>query len=310
VEKPLDQPLRIACLGECMIELSGIAPAAPHVQMGVAGDTLNTAVYLARQLPRATASISYLTALGPDALSDRMLSFMAAEKIDTSHIARLPDRLPGIYAIELDESGERSFRYWRSEAAARSMLRPGAIQLETLARFDAIYVSGISLAILPPANRQALLACLADLRSAGRTILFDSNYRPKLWDSEAEARAATEAAWRVSTIGLPSFDDEVALFGTASAAQVIDRIAQWGVPEIALKRGADGPLLFADGRLIEGEFAPAAIVVDTTAAGDSFNAGYVAARLTGHTPSEAAAAGHRLACHVIGHKGAIVDLDA
>lgn len=307
--KPSDQPLRIACIGECMIELSDLGADDGRARLGVAGDTLNTAVYLSRLLPRQSVRVSYLSALGSDQLSDRILAFIAGEGIDTTHVARLGDKLPGIYAIELDQAGERSFNYWRNESAARSMFRDGALNVDMLDAFDLIYLSGISLAILPPDDRKVLLAKLAALKTAGRRIAFDSNYRPKLWQDREEARLAIAAAWRISTIGLPSLDDEIALTGTASAQDVIGRLSEEGVKEIVLKRGLEGPFLWVDGVAITRNYAPAENVRDTTAAGDSFNAGYLAGRISGKSPTDAARMGHTLAAQVIGRKGAIVETD-
>lgn len=305
---PTNQPLRIACIGECMIEISDLSAGDGRARIGVAGDTLNTAIYLARSLPPGTASVSYLTALGPDQLSDRMLAFMAAEGLDTRHVARIDDKLPGLYAIELDPNGERSFRYWRNQSAARSMFRPGALRLDILSEFDVVYLSGITLAILPPEDRAALLTHLTTLKAAGRQIVFDSNYRPRLWDTPDAARDAMAAAWASTTIALPSLDDEAALEGAEGAQDVIDRLARAGAREIVVKRGAAGPVISAGGVIREDRYAAAPRVVDTTAAGDSFNAGYLAARLSGLDPRDAAQRGHALAMRVIGAKGAIVDL--
>lgn len=304
--KSLDQPVRIACLGECMIELSDLTAVDGRVCLGVGGDTLNTAVYLARSLPRDRAVVSYLTALGHDHLSTRMLKFIAEEGIDTTLVVRLEDRLPGLYAIESDPAGERRFHYWRNRSAARSMFRPGALDIERLESFELIYLSGISLAILSSQDRDRLLAKLHELKAAGRTIAFDSNYRPTLWSSRDEARSAIAQAWRATTIALPSLDDEIALQGPSDPHAVIERIAGMGTTEIALKRGPEGPLVWFDGDLIEGRYQPARTVRDTTAAGDSFNAGYLAARVRGQAPDQAARAGHSLASHVVQHQGAIV----
>ncbi len=306
---PPNQPMRIACLGECMIELSGLDTEGEQARLGVAGDTLNTAVYLARLLPPHAASISYLTALGTDHLSQRIMSFVASEGVHTTHIARIEDKLPGIYAIELNQVGERSFRYWRNESAARSMFQCGALDFRALGDFDVIYLSGISLAILPYDVRAALLAKLAELKSVGRVIAFDSNYRRKLWRDVGDARLAIDAAWQVTTIALPSIDDEICLEGVAPAQNVIGRISDHGPDEVVLKRGSHGPLISAGGGLLEDDFSPADSLVDTTAAGDSFNAGYLAGRILELDPLEAAHLGHRLAVHVVGKAGAIVDTD-
>lgn len=299
-------PIRIACLGEAMVELSGLDPAAGAIRFGVAGDTLNTAIYLKRALGGG-AEVSYLTALGDDAFSDRMLALMEEEGLDTSRVARLSGRLPGIYAITLDERGERSFAYWRSESAARSMLAPGALDTAELGRFDLLFLSGISLAILPPEHRARLIGECARLRAMGRTVAFDTNHRPRLWGSEEEARSTYAAMWGATTIALPSRDDEARLHPGEAVADLFGRLARQGVREVALKDGALGPHLWAEGAALPRDgYPPAPRVVDTTAAGDSFNAGYLAARLGGSSVREAAQAGHSLACKVIGAPGAIV----
>jgi 2-dehydro-3-deoxygluconokinase len=304
-----DTPIRIACLGEAMVELSGLDAQAGTLAFGVAGDTLNTAIYLKRALGEA-AQVAYLTALGRDAFSDRMVTAMEEEGLDTSAIARLPGRLPGIYAINLDDRGERTFSYWRSESAARSMLDPGGLDVEALSRFDVVFLSGITLAILAPEARMTLIGQCARLKAIGTTIAFDSNYRPRLWDSEEAARAAFSMMWGASTIALPSRDDEAKLYPGEDVAALFGRLTSRGVREVVLKDGAAGPHLWTEGRpLAKDTYAAAPKVVDTTAAGDGFNAGYLATRLRGGGVGEAAQAGHALASRIIGVRGAIMPRD-
>ncbi len=293
---------RIACVGECMIELSRIDLDAGQATVGFAGDTLNTAAYLARLGQDA----AYVTNLGTDAFSTRMIAMFGDEGIDASLVGRHETRLPGLYSIEIDDKGERSFRYWRESSAARTLFSGIGAGLEDLDAFGVIYVSGITLAILPPEVRAALVAHLGDLRAKGARIVFDTNYRPRLWPDAETARAAFDAMWRVCSIALPSCDDEQALYPGEDAAAVIARIAACGVEEIALKRAAAGPMLW-QGDLLDLPALPRAeTVVDTSGAGDSFNAGYLAARLSGQTPQEAARAGHALALQVIAHHGALI----
>lgn len=301
-----DRPLRIAFLGECMIELSDLAAADGRVAMGVAGDTLNGAVYLSRCLAGTPHAVDYLTALGTDQLSDRMIAFMEAEGVGTAQIARRSDRLPGLYAIELDAAGERSFRYWRSQSAARTMFEDGGLTGDTLQGFDVLVLSAITLAILSDAARRTLIGACAAMKAAGKLVVFDSNYRPALWRDEDEARAVISSMWAATGLALPSRDDEAKLWPHEDVPALLDRLAGYGVSEIALKDGAAGPWLWAGEALPREDFAPAVRVVDTTSAGDSFNAGYLAARLTGRSAGEAALAGHALASAVIGEKGAII----
>ncbi len=293
---------RIACIGECMIELSQLDLATGQARIGFAGDTANTATYLAR-LGQPTA---YLTNVGTDAFSDTMLARMQAEGIDTSLIGRLPDRLPGLYAIETDARGERSFRYWRNEAAARTLFSGTGPTLADLDGFATVYVSGITLAILPDGVRRRLIAALGALRARGVRTVFDPNYRPRLWRNADEAREWFTAIWGVTSLGLPSRDDEEKLWPGATVETVAHRLHALGVAEVVVKDGATGPYVStsAGGRRMT--LPEVTAVVDTSGAGDSFNAGYIAARATGATPEDAATAGHTLASVVIGHHGAII----
>ena len=293
----------IACIGECMIELSQLDLAGGHARLGFAGDTLNTAIYLSRLLP---GRVSYVTNLGQDAFSTRMVEVFTAEGIDCTLVGRHQSLLPGLYSIEVDSTGERSFRYWRDNSAARTLFSGLGAAFSDLSRFGVIYLSGITLAILPSDVRAALIANLMVMRDAGHQIVFDSNYRPRLWADQAGARAAFAAMWKVCTLALPSFDDEAALYPGTSLTQVLDRIAAWGVPEIILKNGAAGPLIRQNGRDMQTVFERSDTVIDTTGAGDSFNAGYIASRLQGAEPEVAAIAGHELACSVIAQHGAII----
>ena len=298
---------RIACVGEVMIEL--VAEGADRAAVGVAGDSYNTAVYLARLLGAAGGGgrvVSYVTALGVDGYSDRILAHMAAHGVDASLVERRADKAPGLYAIDTDEAGERSFTYWRSDSAARTLFRaPCKVGTEALDAFDLIYLSGISLAILPEPVRQALYEALDRFRGRGGLVAYDSNHRPRLWQSREAAQAANMAMWRRADLALPSLDDEIALFGDPSVETVLERLRAAGAGFGALKRGAAGPLPLAPD-LAPPAVAPAPRVVDTTAAGDSFDAGVIAALVEGCDLSAALVAGPELASKVVQAKGAIV----
>ncbi|MXY34675.1 MAG: sugar kinase [Boseongicola sp. SB0676_bin_33] len=288
-----------------MIEL--IAGDGNAAELNVAGDTYNTAAYLKRIAPGL--DVEYVTVLGKDPFSDRIVRDMEARGIRATAVARHPGRMPGLYAIETDAAGERSFAYWRSSSAARTLFdADGRDPADVLAGHDLVLLSGISLAILSGAARDRLRDALEGFRANGGLIAFDSNYRPHLWDDLEVARAETERFWRCTDIGLPSVDDEMALFGDADSAEVMARLRSWGISHGALKRGEAGPTdLGPEGHALNVPVAEN--VLDTTAAGDSFNAGYLAATATGHSAREAMKAGHSLALKVIGKRGAIVDID-
>lgn len=290
-----------------MLELtsSGLGVA----QLGAAGDTYNTAVYLRRLLYGREIDIAYVTALGGDPFSVEIIQRLAAAGIATDSIERRADRLPGLYSISTDEAGERSFLYWRNQSSARTLFEePAEVPLQSLGQYQMLFLSAISLAILPIETRDRVLTYLKSFREAGGLVVFDSNYRPTLWDSPNTARNTINRAWQLCDIGLPSVDDEMALYGDRSAEEVRDRLRGWGVASGALKCGESGPISLTDSAA-DIAFPPAPVVRDTTAAGDSFNAGYLAAILSGRGTDEAMATGHALASFVVGKPGAVVDLD-
>lgn len=305
----------IAVIGECMIELS---QKGTDLSRGFGGDTLNTAVYVARQVSKQALNVHYVTALGTDNFSEEMLAAWQQEQIHTDLIQRMDNKLPGLYFIETDSTGERTFYYWRNDAAARFWLTsPAADEIcQRLEKFDYLYLSGISLAILDSASRQRLLQLLRACRANGGKVIFDNNYRPRLWQSKQETQEAYRAMLACTDIAFLTLDDEDMLWGEKPLEQVIDRTQALGVSEIIIKRGADSCIVWEKDGFEAHQYDVPAVklpkdkVVDTTAAGDSFSAGYLAVRLTGGSAHDAAARGHLTASTVIQYRGAIIPLAA
>ena len=285
---------RVACIGECMVELRE-GPDG-HLRRGFGGDTLNTAVYLAR----LGVAVDYVTALGDDAWSDEMLARWREEGIGTGLVHRLPGRLPGLYVIQTDPRGERRFLYWRDSAAARHLF--DHLDLAELAAFGTLYLSGITLSIYGNAARAVLFGALADARSRGTRVAFDTNFRPRGWPDRAVAHAAYAQAYALADIVLASAEDLALLNGDAGEAELLRHAA---TTEIVLKLDHPASRVLHGGAELLVRAGPVQRVVDTTAAGDSFAAAYLAARLRGAPPEAAARAGHDLAGIVVGHPGAI-----
>jgi 2-dehydro-3-deoxygluconokinase len=297
--------MKVACIGECMVEFA--QGDAGMFRRGFGGDTLNTALYLAR----LGVDTSYVTALGDDPLSAAMLAAWRAEGIATDHVLRLSGRVPGLYMIERDARGERSFLYWRDRAPARELFdRADDAMLERLAGFDWLYLSGISLSLYGETGRAKLRELLAATRERGGRVAFDGNYRPRGWADKESAQRAFEAILPLVDLALPTLEDEQMLFGDVDADRCLARLTAFGVSEIVIKRGPLGCRIDAGGELFDVPPVQALQPVDTTAAGDSFNAGYLAARIKGAAPRAAAAAGHRLAGAVIMAPGAVIPREA
>jgi len=294
---------RIVSVGECMIELSG--GEGGQYRMGFAGDTLNCIWYARARLP-ADWTTDYVTALGDDAYSAEMRDFLSRHGIGTGHIQTIPGRRPGLYMIR-QKDGDRHFTYWRETSAARMIAEDRDALDAALAGADLIYFSGISLAILLPRARGRLLKAIIKARDAGALVAFDPNARPTLWKSVPIMGAVHTVAASISDIVLPTFPDEKATFGDVSADATAARYLALGVREVAVKDGGAPAIV---GTTERRELVPPPAerqVVDATGAGDSFNGAYLAARLQGADPVEAARGAHGVAGIVIGHRGALVD---
>ncbi|MGR5133223.1 sugar kinase [Vibrio alfacsensis] len=302
---------RIALLGECMIELNG-APFGAMTQ-AYGGDSLNTAVYLAR-CANGKVGVEYVSALGTDAISDGMISRWQEEGVGTELVLRDGTRQPGLYLIQLDEQGERTFLYWRNQSAARYMVQHAefAQVAAALANVDMVYLSGISLAILPEEDRVQLINMLTQLSQQGVEIAFDSNYRPALWRDAGEARECYRQILAITDLALVTNDDEQNLWGDGDEEQTLVRLQVAGVKKAVVKMGAKGNLFQDFGLETRQTIAttPVETVIDTTSAGDSFNAGFLAGYLQGKDAEQCSRQGHQLAGIVIQHKGAIIPKQA
>ncbi|SDX87086.1 PfkB family carbohydrate kinase [Citreimonas salinaria] len=293
---------RLVAIGEVMIELSG--GIDDHWRSGVAGDTFNTLWYARLGLDPARDEVAYFTALGTDSQSDRIVGTLSRAGIGTSTIRRIEGCLPGLYMIE-KRDGDRAFLYWRGQSAARALADDRPSLSQALHGADMIYLSGITLAILSPPARQRLLDALDAAREAGAIIAFDPNIRPALWNDADEIRHVLTDMAAHADIVLPSFEDEMRVFGDASPADTIARYLKAGAGEVAVKN-AERPVTLSSHE--EVAVIAARSIVDATGAGDSFNGGYIAARLKGQPPVEAARAGIAIAEKVIAAPGAIHDL--
>jgi 2-dehydro-3-deoxygluconokinase len=295
---------RAICIGECMVELRPVGEGL--FRRAFAGDAYNTAVYLKREAPEL--DVQFATVTGVDPLSQAMREVWRKEGVGDALAAFDPDRRPGLYMIETDARGERSFHYWRGESAARGWARALCDEARDgrLGGAALVYVSGISLAVLPPGDRELAFDLLRGLRGDGAWLAFDPNLRPALWGDLEAARIAFERVLALADILLPSRQDLELLYGEPEAERLAGRLIDLGAREFAITAEA-GPCLVFDGAIARLPPPPVAQVVDTSGAGDSFNGAYLAARLKGRSPAEAAGAGLRLAARVVTLPGAIAD---
>ena len=248
------------CIGECMVELRPVADG--YLKRGFAGDAYNTAVYLKRSAH--DIDVAFLTATGDESLSQAMVETWREEGISDRLVYRIPGQRPALYLIETNEKGDRKFHYWRSETPAKEWLRlllaAGGADILNKARL--VYISGISLAILSYADRQAAVALLGSLKTR---VAFDPNIRPALWKSMDEAKHTFEGMAKCASIVLPSRQDYQLMYGLDNPDEQIHFTAGLTEGEIALTCDEQGCRLRAQGRTVALP-SQATTVVDTSGA--------------------------------------------
>ena len=298
-----DPKSRAICVGEVMIELCAASDGRFSIACG--GDTFNTAVYLAR----AGTDVAFATALGDDPYSDAILALIAAEGVSSEAIMRVNGRLPGfIWSSSIRPASNISiFGAARRRPRDLFELPDWSRVAASLLTAKLIYFSGITLSLYSNIGLGRFLALIEVARQNGAKIAFDGNFRPRDWRGDlSRTRTVFMEALKRVDIALPAYDDEAVLWGDPSPEATVERLQAFGIAEIVVKNGPNSALVAALGAK---EFVPVpevVVPVDTMAAGDGFNAGYLAARLAGEAPAAAATAAHRLAGQVIRHRGAIM----
>ena len=292
--------------GECMIELMATSrnESANIMQQSFAGDVFNTAVYLKRTF--ADVQVNLVTAVGQDQFSLDMIKYFERENIGADFVFKSATKIPGLYSIQVDEQGERSFTYWRENSAARQVMQyiDEAVTAQ-LATGDMFFFSGISLAVVAPEARAKFWLLIDKLKASGVQIVFDPNYRPRLWSSPQEAQQQFALALEKADLSLPGVDDFEQLFGMTDVEAVYNYCKPFDLSEIVIKNGEQSILVVIDGERTEFSITPIENVVDTTSAGDSFNGVYLGARILGYSVSDAINLASKAAGFVIQHKGAI-----
>ncbi|CAM3965832.1 MULTISPECIES: sugar kinase [Pseudoalteromonas] len=293
--------VKVAVIGECMIELS--KHSDNQYTMGFGGDTLNTAVYLTR----CGGHADYFTVLGTDLYSQQMITQWQDEGVGTDEVKFNNNKQPGLYIINNDDKGERFFNYWRQNSAARTLFSDYPEVFSTLKNYDLIFLSGISLSLYAEDDLAALFRFLTDYRKAGGLVAFDNNYRQQGWLNASHAQSVFAKMIALTDIALISFDDEIALYGQHSIERCIARYSDVGVNEIIIKNGHHGCHVFKDQKQHFYALTKILAPVDTTAAGDSFNGAYLAAKVKGKSLEKCIRDAQSCAGTVIMHKGAIIN---
>jgi 2-dehydro-3-deoxygluconokinase len=288
----------VLVVGEPLVELLEDPPGT--MRRGFGGDALNLSVYLRREEPGL--DVVLVTAVGDDPDSDALLALCRDEGIDVSRVRRVAGAELGRYRVTVDATGERSFTYERSGSPFRGALDDD-LQPDS-AVVDAMCFSGIAMAVLHDAGRRRLLAHATAVHERGGTVVYDPNHRPALW-ADDDARGWTRRVVPIVDVLLASVEDGRRLTDGATPAAIAGAFQSMGAREVVVTDGPDPCVVAAEGGVVDVAPTMPERVIDTTAAGDAFDAGYLAARLGGASPLVSARAGHTAAAKAVGHRGAL-----
>ncbi|GAB3559959.1 sugar kinase [Spelaeicoccus albus] len=282
---------RLISIGETMALVTPATTmplaAAVDFHLDAGGAESNVAAHAA-QLGVPSAWVS---ALGDDALGQRIRSTLERRGVDVRWVAIDPDAPTGVY---FKDPGHGVLYYRRGSAASK--MSPAGIADIRLEDADVVYISGITPAL--SASCRALTDSVFErAAAAGTTLSFDINHRPALWKNGDAGTTLLEFARRADIVFV-GLDEAAALWECVTPDDVHALLPEPG--HLIVKDGDVGATEFrrTGGNSI---FVPAipTRVVEAVGAGDAFAAGYLAAALEGLPPAERLQAGHERARQVL-----------
>jgi 2-dehydro-3-deoxygluconokinase len=276
---------RLLTIGETMgvavTELGDPLRTARGLRLSTAGAESTVAIGLSRLGHEAV----WLGVVGDDELGARVRRDLAAEGVDTRFVRTDPDHQTGFMIRELRSAEYTRVSYYRGHSAG-SRLSPADVEAAMSANpgLDLVHLTGIT-----PALSQSCAEAVGravELAQAARVpISFDVNYRSTLPGSAASAAFAGELLPEIDVLFVG--DDELALVTEEADAERAARdLLARGPAEVVVKRGSNGALAATDDGRVVTQPALQVRVADAIGAGDSFTAGYLAARLDGLPPTQ------------------------
>lgn len=297
-------------IGEVLIDFVATEPVsyaeAPAFQKCFGGAPMNTLVGVARLGSESGA----ITAVGADPFGQFLIQELEKNGVDTSRVkVKEGTRTTITFVANEPETGERSFIFYRRpwvRGTADSSLSVEDVDPDYISDADILHVSGFSLSQNP--SRKAVLNAVKHARSMGVKVSFDPTLRVDVWNSERTVRRLYAQMLRLSDIATFSREEASFMFGTHDPEKAARKALKRGVQTVGIKLGADGALL--QNSAGESLYAPAFKVkaVDTTGAGDGWNAGLLVGMLRGWDLKTCVTIANAVGALVVTKHGAITAL--
>lgn len=274
----------VLALGEPMIELSSLDPGrlrdVRRYQVGWGGDVSNFAVAVAR----LGGSAGLISRIGDDEFGASLEALWDREGIDHRCVRRVAGEYTGMYLVSRNVQSAHGFTYFRRDSAA-SHLSPGDVLEDVIADARVLHTSGITQAISTDAG-DATFAAIDAAQRHGVLTTYDPNLRIQLWSLD-RARAIVFHTLSLVDVAFPSLEEARLLTGLEDPHAIAEAFLGRGAPLIVLKLGADGCLV-ASAEGMQRLAGYPVNTVDASGAGDTFDAAFVVARLSGQTVEVAA----------------------
>lgn len=246
----------------------------------------------------------WISKVGKDELGEFVIREIRGEGVDTSCVIRSSEAPTGVMFKQVLQGNETSVYYYRKNSAA-STLSPQDIDLEYLKRGKILHISGVTPA-LSESCRETINYVVEEAKSQGMIISFDPNIRLKLW-SKAEAKKYLTPLLGKSDIVLTGLDEGEILLGLDKGEEIINKLLEMGVKQVAVKLGAKGALVGNKSGIYKIE-ATKVNAVDNIGAGDAFSAGYLSGVIEGKSIEECGAMGCLMGAFAVASFGDIEGL--
>ena len=295
--------INVCSIGEAMIEISNIKNSLYN--QSFAGDTLNFCNYLDKKKLNAF----FLSAIGKSEINQSLLNFVKSKKISTKYIKQINQFELGLYLIKNKDNGEKQFFYWRDESAAKHYFNNiDFLNLyKELKNFDYIYFSGITLSIIHISKLNNFIKLFKQLKSKKIKIVFDFNIRPSRWNKK-NLNIFLDSVLKFVDICFLSGEDMNYWKNKNNIKSYEQIVRKYKLKHSIFRKNSKFTYVFLNktryvfrNKLLEK-------VVDTSGAGDGFNAAYLSNFIVNNDPVLALKAGSSLGSKIVMKKGAIVDV--
>ncbi len=295
--------INVCSIGEAMIEISNLKNSLYN--QSFAGDTLNFCNYLDKKKLNAF----FLSAIGKSEINQSLLDFVKSKKISTKHIKQINQSEVGLYLIKNKNNGEKQFFYWRDESAAKQYFNNiDFLNLyKELKNFDYIYFSGITLSIIHISKLNNFIKLLKQLKVKKIKIVFDFNIRPSRWNKKNLNKFFNSVLKFVDICFLSG--EDMNYWKNKNNIKSYEKIVRkYKIKHSIFRKNAKFTYVFLNKTKYVFRNKLLKKVVDTSGAGDGFNAAYLSNFIVNNDPLLALKAGSSLGSKIVMKKGAIVDV--